>query len=139
METRKPARKKAEALLSKDLLIYAGRGGEYGRVLARRIKTTVCSSAYTTHDLADFTQKLSKPKTKPMIAVLVASSDEDLNDLLEIKDWLEGAKVILILPSDGWGWIDQAHRFRPRFLGFTDEDQGRVIQVLEKMLSAEYL
>ncbi len=131
-------REKADAGLTKDLLIYTGPGSDYGLSLALRIKTTIRPSAFITEDLSVLTERVSKPKLKPLIVLLVASSDEDLNDLLKLKDWLEDAKVILILPSDGWGWIDQAHRLHPRYLGYTDEDQGWVTQVLEKILSAEY-
>jgi hypothetical protein len=138
METKAQLTDGSEAVVTKDLLIYAGRGSEYGQSLSRRIQTTVNPSAWITDDLSVLTKKLAKPKLRSLIAVLVASSDEDLSALLELKDWFEGIKVILILPTESWGWIDQAHWLRPRFLGFTDEDQGRITQVLEKMLSAEY-
>ena len=96
-------REKADAGLTKDLLIYTGPGSDYGLSLALRIKTTIRPSAFITEDLSVLTERVSKPKLKPLIVLLVASSDEDLNDLLKLKDWLEDAKVILILPSDGWG------------------------------------
>ncbi len=138
METKVRIDSGSEAVTAKDLLIYSGPGSEYGRSLSRRIQTSIAPLAWMTDDLAALSDKLAKPKLKPLIAVLTAASDDDLSALLELKDWLEGIKVVLILPTESWGWIDQAHRLRPRFLGFTDEDQGRVTQVLEKMLSAEY-
>ena len=138
METQAKSHDIPEAASTKELLIYAGSGSEYGRSLSRGIRAALDSSAWVTEDLSALSEKIGKPKLKPRIVVLVASSDEDLTALLELKDWLEGTRVVLILPSESWGWINQAHRLRPRFLGFTDEDQSRVIQVLEKMTGADY-
>ena len=122
----------------KDLLVYVGSGSEYGRGLVNRVKTAVEPSAWITDDLTALAAKLRQPKFHTLVVVLVASSDQDLAALLALRDLLEEAKVVLVLPAESWGWIDQAHKLRPRFVGYTDEDQGPLIQVLDKILSAEY-
>ncbi len=122
----------------KELLVYTGPGSEYGRMLGERIRTDMGASFWTTDSTRELSEKLKEPKFGTLVALLVASSDRDLTALLELKELLEEARVVLVLPADSWGWIDQAHRLRPRFLSYTDDDQDLVIQVLNKMLSAEY-
>ncbi|HOO46565.1 MAG TPA: hypothetical protein PLM29_10075 [Deltaproteobacteria bacterium] len=68
------------------------------------------------------------------IAVLLAATHEQLDELLTIRDFLSGISLILVLPDQKKDTIAAATRLFPNFIGSLDSDLGPVGDVLEKML-----
>jgi hypothetical protein len=69
------------------------------------------------------------------VAILLASSKEELLDLLSLRDLLWDIKLILILPDSTPGSIAQGHLLRPRFLSDCGSDFVDVAAVLNLMIS----
>ncbi len=85
--------------------------------------------------IGSFTQKLRQPQGELSIAVLLADTQDDLLDILSIKNLLERTNIILILPDRDEDTINQGHTLFPRFLTYVDSNFSWVKTVLKKMLS----
>jgi hypothetical protein len=78
--------------------------------------------------------KLRKSMSDLTIAVLLAENQEELLDILSIRDLLNGVRIILILPDRKEDTIRKGHSLYPRFLNYVDGDFKNVVDVLAKML-----
>lgn len=81
-------------------------------------------------------QKLRKSLDDLTIAVLLAESQQDLLDILSIKDLLKGVRIVLILPDNNEDSIRKGHTLFPRYLTDVNSDFAWVTLVLKKMLSS---
>jgi len=88
--------------------------------------------------LQTLSQKLRKPRIGQIIAVLLTASRKDLLDILSIRDLLERARIILILPDRNEDTIKNGLTLVPRFFTYTDSDFSIITAILKKMLSADY-
>ena len=121
-----------------NLLFYAtGKKGTGKRLwnlhqeLASEYKGDFCRTIDT------LSLKLRKSLGDLTIAVLLAESQEELLDILSIRDLLSGVRIILILPDRNEDTIRKGHSLYPRFLSYADGDFKDVAAVLAKML--EYM
>ncbi len=80
-------------------------------------------------------QNLRQPIGRLTIAVLLASSQKDLEDIFSIRDLFDRVRIILILPDRNEDTISKGHSLFPRFLTYVDSDFNWVTAVLKKMLS----
>lgn len=118
-----------------NLLLYATETMGNGRHLQSIIEELVPeykTEIYRTID--SLSHRLRQPKYDLAVAVLLASSREDLVDLLSIRDLLDDLRIILLLPNREKDTIDKGHTFRPRFLTYADCNLLNVAAVLSKML-----
>ena len=83
----------------------------------------------------DLATRLRRPKGDHSIAVLLAAGRKELEDILAIRDLLDRARIILILPDRNQNTIKKGHTLFPRFLTHADGNFDWVTAVLEKMLS----
>ena len=117
-----------------NLLFYAGSNGVTEQ-LQRMIKTLVLKEQLETYrSFEELYKRLHQPKTDFQIAVLTASSDQELEEILTLQDLLSDIRIILILPDRTPNTISKAHKLAPRFLTYLDSDFGEVRAVLHKML-----
>lgn len=72
-----------------------------------------------------------------LVAVLLISDKEDLENILSIEDALRTIKIILILPDTRGEIMSRAHVLKPRFLAQRDESLGEVAAVIEKMKTSK--
>jgi hypothetical protein len=79
-------------------------------------------------------RRLRQPRYDLAVAVLLASSKQDLLELLSIRHLLDDLRVILLLPDREKDTIAKGHTLRPRFLTYADSDLLDVAVVLSKML-----
>jgi len=77
---------------------------------------------------------LHQPRSDLNIAVLTATSEEELADIFALRDFFSDIRIILILPDRKRATISKAHTMGPRFLTYVDSDFGEVKAVLSKML-----
>jgi hypothetical protein len=67
------------------------------------------------------------------IVILVASNRGDLDDFLQVRDLLEGIRLILILPDREKETLTKGLELRPRFFTHADGDLSWVVAVVQKM------
>lgn len=117
------------------LLLYVKDQDEAGKCLQRVIEAVLHPSQMTVFtDMGVLYRRLSKPRDGVNIAVLMASTQQDLEDFLPLADHYWGLRLILILPDRGKETISRGHSLRPRFLTFSDSNFEDVEAVLRKML-----
>ncbi len=68
------------------------------------------------------------------IALLLAATLNDLNELVANYHLLSSLRLILILPDAEKGTVAKGHLLRPRFVAYEDGDFSDVALVLQKML-----
>jgi len=87
--------------------------------------------------LDDVVNKLRRPrfKTDIEIAVLVAGSKEEVNELAGMVEVFEDVRIILVLPDADRETISKGHLLRPRYLTYIDADFTDLAAVLAKMLN----
>jgi hypothetical protein len=79
-------------------------------------------------------QRLHRPRGDLRIAVVSVSSQEELTEVVSLKDLLDDLATILIVPDIGTDNVARAHEIRPRFLACTDSNPIVIAAVLAKML-----
>lgn len=88
----------------------------------------------TIHDLQTLKERLCRLAKGIEVAVLVAATKDQIGDLVELKDFLGGIQVILIVPDQDKETISRAARLLPSFISPLDVDLRFVGDVLERMI-----
>jgi hypothetical protein len=106
---------------------------------AQRIQWTIeAASQRETLEIYRSVETLSKRLHQPLnglrVAVVSLSAEEELHDIIPLKDLLADIAIILILPDAGTDTLVKAHQIRPRFLAYADSDPMVIAAVLAKML-----
>jgi hypothetical protein len=83
--------------------------------------------------ISELSKRLRQPIINPTIAILLASSRNDLQDILSLRDLLVDAKIILIVPDTNPDTVAKGHTLRPRFLCDYDSDFVDVAAVFSLM------
>ena len=82
----------------------------------------------------DFSQRLRQPVLKQRIVILMLNSPKELEDVLSIRELLEDAKIILIVPDTNPATLARGHILRPRFLSDSKSDFVDVAAVLRRII-----
>ena len=82
----------------------------------------------------NLSKRLRQPVFNPRIAIFLASSREDLQDILSIRELLEDTKIILIVPDTNPDTVTKGHALRPRLLSDCNSDFVDVAAVLGQMI-----
>lgn len=123
-----------------NLLFYATETKGNGKKLQSVIEEMVPEAKAEIYRTIDrLSHRLRQPKYNLAVAVLLASSMEDLMELLTIRDLFDDIRVILLLPNRKKDTINKGHTFRPRFLTYADGNLLNVAAVLSKMLRNTHL
>jgi hypothetical protein len=83
--------------------------------------------------LADFRERLRTPVEPDSVAVLSASSREELQKMQLLRGLLTEIYVVLVIPDRGKSTIELAHHLLPRFLSQKDSDFTDLKMVLNRM------
>ncbi len=78
-------------------------------------------------------QRLRQPSDDALVAVLLASGKDDLENIYAMQSLLENVRLILVLPGRNKEMIAKAHSLRPRYLAFKGGDFSDVAAVLSTM------
>ena len=85
----------------------------------------------------DLTKRLCSPGQENTIVVLLLLNNRMFNRLFPVKDLLSKNKIILVLPDHSSDTLEKAHKFKPRFISYTDTDFKYISNVIDKMTAAE--
>ena len=117
------------------LLIYSTKTGAQENGFSRLLnycsrRKNLSSTDQSTICPNDFGNRFSTRR----IAILLASSREELQDILSIRELLEDTKIILIVPDTNPDTVAKGHTLRPRFLSDCNSDFVDVAAVLGQMI-----
>jgi hypothetical protein len=116
------------------LFIYLSKLDDAGFRLQRIIGNLNCQDSieiFYTFDGFEFRVKTSFGNGD--IALILASTLQDLNALVANRELFYSLKVVLIVPDRRKETISKGHLFRPRYLSFRDSNFSDVAQVLQKL------
>ena len=83
--------------------------------------------------LEEFKNRLLLYKNNIEIALLTASTKEELKQFIGLREFLADIRVILILPDRDHDTLSSAHALYPRFITYIDGDYSDLKAVLTKM------
>jgi hypothetical protein len=117
------------------LFFYTATGaGKLAALLAERAGTNLLH--YTTQP-AELVSHLRTHGHCQDIVVLALTTTAELETFLAATDLFDDVRLILILPNNSPEMVSRGHQLRPRFVDTCpDQDCGRVLTVLDKMLAA---
>lgn len=84
--------------------------------------------------ITGLSRKLREPKEGQVIAVLMATSREELIELNLLGNQFRDIKRILIVSDDSEETISLAHSMKPRFLSTRTDDFSEIVAVLHRIL-----
>jgi len=117
------------------VLVYLTKMEGAGERILQVIETVISERNVNIYrSIGALSRRLRQTRTDMTIALLLASSKEDLFDLLSIRDFLLDMKIILVLPDSDMETIVKGHTLRPRFLSYCDSDFVDVAAVLSLMI-----
>jgi hypothetical protein len=82
--------------------------------------------------MGTFVHRLQHPPERFIIILLIADR-EDFLEIYSIEPLLHGTRLILIVPDQEEETLKTAHRLRPRFLTYLENDFSELLRVLNKM------
>ncbi len=121
-----------------NLLFYAPVMNGGGKHLYRMIEKLNPNMGLELHRSSiSFSERLRQPLKGISIAILYLTREEDLTDILSIKDLLCDIRIILVLPDREEETVSKGHILRPSFLVYPDSELREVTEVLKKMLNRD--
>jgi len=118
-----------------NVLFYSTMKGDIWERLQESIKAVVPSENMEIYrTIAGLSKRLCQPLYDLSIAVLLATTGEELQEILSIQDLITDIRVIAIIPDREKETISKGHLLRPRYLTYADGDFADVAAVLGKML-----
>ncbi len=117
------------------LLLYSSTDGQNIKRLEAAVHKAIPESQIELFKrLDDFRERLRTPIEPDSIAVLSASSGEELQRMQQLRGLLTEIYVVLVIPDRKDSTIRLAHLLLPRFLSQTDDSFIDLSNVLDKMV-----
>jgi hypothetical protein len=116
------------------ILLFARDGvGDHIRDAVMRIapETKVCSA------MGSLVSRIMNPSREPVVAVLIAGSRGEFDEIQLMKWLLHDICTILILPDRDMETVAAGYSLHPRFMGCLDDDADEIAATLCKMLTRE--
>jgi hypothetical protein len=118
-----------------NILLYEPVGGGNNKQFHRMIEGLDLECGMEIYrTIESLSQRLRQPGKNLTVAVLLATSKQELLEILSIKELLFNVRIILVLPDREEDTITKGHSLRPRFLTYADSNYGDIAAVLSKML-----
>jgi hypothetical protein len=119
------------------LLVYIPRKDEQGQQLQRMVGSLFWQDSIEIfYEFKYFDFRLRNLTGNEDIALLYASTAEDLDDLVANRNLFQNLRLVLILPDSDEGTVAKGHLLRPRFMSYQDDGFADLSAVLQKMHKA---
>ncbi|MEQ8180517.1 MAG: hypothetical protein ABRQ28_05430 [Smithellaceae bacterium] len=117
------------------LLVYSTKTNDAEERLLRVIELLLPEKKLKFYrSIDDLSARLRQPVFNPRIIILLAASRKELENILSIRELLEDAKIILIVPDTDPATLARGHTLRPRFLSDCNSDFVDVAAVVGQMI-----
>jgi hypothetical protein len=117
------------------LLVYSAKTNDAEERLLRVIELLLPEKTLKFYrSIDDLSARLRQPVFNPRIIILLAASRKELENILSIRELLEDAKIILIVPDTDPATLARGHTLRPRFLSDCNSDFVDVAAVVGQMI-----
>ena len=99
------------------MLIYSSSNEDVAERLIRAVESVCPDTDFEIYQsLVALTKRLRQPILYPTIVILLASSKEELQEMLPLRDLLDNSRIILILPDSDPQTLATGHTMKPRFM-----------------------
>ena len=88
----------------------------------------------TCHCIDDLSERMRHPMGGLSMIILLADTQDDLDNLLTLSAIFENFDIILILPDKTPGTIFKGYKFFPRYAGFKNDDFSELVLILARMI-----
>ncbi len=120
--------------MAMQLLLYSGGESENNKRLEAAVHKVIPKGRVELYkSLTDLGERLRTPIEPGSIAVLSASTQEELRQMQKLRRLLPEIYVVLVIPDRKKSTIRLAHHLLPRFMSQTDSDFADLQTVLNKM------
>ncbi len=85
---------------------------------------------------AGFIKRLRQPKDDSLIAILFDPSNEDLESMGGVREYLVNVSLLLVLSDQDPLTLALAHRLLPSYITYVDSDLSQLLSVIGKLLPA---
>jgi len=116
-------------------LFYSPIADEASQRLQEKIEAAILNEPLEIHrDIESLNRRLRQPRYDLDIAVLNAGSNENLEELLSMRELFDRIRIILILHDKEAETVRKGLTLFPRFFTYVDSNFDWVTAVLKKML-----
>jgi hypothetical protein len=120
------------------LALYTSRWEEPAERLQRLVQSSLPGDGIEIYrTFHSFSHRLQNPPDLPFVIVLLACEGSELLDFQSIDHLSAGGRLILVLPDQAEETLRAAHRLRPRYLTYADDDFGDLVRVIQKMAETQ--
>lgn len=117
------------------ILLYFSNEDARTMELQRVVQSVVHNMSFTVlHEPRSLEYSLHHSLTTPPVILLSLANREDLLQILLMKDELILTSLILVLPNQAPDMVTLAHRLRPRFVAYIDDDFTLIAEVLSRLI-----
>ncbi len=116
------------------ILIYTHPDKRNSSSYLKTIPEKVPATTVAVFDFKGFFDMLRSERIGQVIAVLMISSDQELEDFIAIKGLLYDGPVVIILLDYEDSMISRALSLKPKFLAFRRNDIDAVCEVIKKLI-----
>lgn len=109
-----------------------GPGG--GRLLADILRLSPPGGVEVFPDLQSLGSRIRRPKDPPTIVLVFDPTAAELRGLAELREFLGGARILLVLSEQGAEMIALAHRLLPTFIASVENRQTELLAVLSRLV-----
>jgi len=122
-----------------NILFYASREFNLPRKLFEAIREAGLGEVEFEHlrHSRELRERFRQSGREPSLVILCPADHLELRELAAMGDYLIDCNLILIVPDETAETIALAHRLRPRFLCYIDENADRVGEVAWNILNRE--
>lgn len=117
------------------ILLFTSRINGPARRLNRVLEERLPEHRKTVHlTLEDLVRRIRNRHGEHLLGIILASSPQDMSDLMLVRDVLKDLRFILIVPDRDDKTLSRAHALRPRYISYLDGTFDDVAAVTEKMI-----
>ena len=121
------------------VMLVNGKHRDEGRRLQRTGESVISTQNLEVfQNLEGLSERLHRFPREIAVVVLFPANEDQLSELISLKDYLDGIPLILVLPDGERETISKGYKLYPRFISFINSDFTDVAAVLEKMLMPTY-
>jgi hypothetical protein len=108
-------------------------GGRKGELLSAVVPLASRGSLEVFPNLKSFAARMRRPKEALSIVLIWNPSREDLRKIGSMKDFLRGARIVLVLSDQETETIKLAHRVFPAYIAYVDDAIPEIVSVLKRL------
>lgn len=114
--------------------LVAERGGPGGRFLEDVTPLIAEDKLEVFHGLPALAERLRKPRDAGSVVLVLGPSHEDLRRISALREYLQDARILLVLEDSNPETIALAHRVKPTFISDLESGTTGVLSVLRQLL-----